>query len=230
MALQHVGDITIRTANCGWYQECKSDLREKIGNETDELEHLDLITPNRLRLGRNNQRSPVGPLEVTDKLERLMKLKLDIFQSWWESWLVSAVPKLMPRPKWFVNERDVMRGDVVIFNKDDSKMIAGEYKYGMVESVTMSKDGRIRAAKIRYRNAHENIDRFTNRAVRTLVLIHRVDEIDLMEELGNAVTYANGCYCMGLSSCAPGVYCEWSKLGNSIMKDHAEMTWSSIGW
>ena len=181
-----------------------NNLPIAIGNETDELEHIDLITPNRLRLGRNNQRSPVGPLEVTDKLERLMRLKVEVFESWWESWLVSAVPKLMPRPKWFVNERDVKEGDVIIFCKDDGK-VTGEYKYGMIQSVTTSKDGNVRAATIRYRNAHENIDRTTNRAVRSLVLIHRVDEIDLMEELGNAATYANGCYCMGLSACPPGV-------------------------
>ena len=117
---------------------------------------------------------------------------------------MSAVPKLMPRPKWFVNERDVKEGDVIIFCKDDGK-VTGEYKYGMIQSVTTSKDGNVRAATIRYRNAHENIDRTTNRAVRSLVLIHRVDEIDLMEELGNAATYANGCYCMGLSACPPGV-------------------------
>ena len=189
---------------CAEVSNSINNLPMAIGNEVDELENLDLLTPNRLRLGRNNQRSPVGPLEVTDKLERMMQLKLDVFQSWWESWLVSAVPKLMPRPKWFVNERDVMKGDIILFHKDDGKLV-GEYKYGIIESVTASKDGRIRAATIRYRNAHENFDRTTKRAVRTLVLIHRVDEIDLMEELGNAVTYANGCYCIGLSARAPGV-------------------------
>ena len=40
-----------------------NDLPVAIGNETDDLENLDLITPNRLRIARNNSRSPVGPLE-----------------------------------------------------------------------------------------------------------------------------------------------------------------------
>ena len=52
-----------------------------IGNETEDLENFDLITPNRLRMGFNNDRSPVGPLEVTDKLEKLMRLKVEVFQS-----------------------------------------------------------------------------------------------------------------------------------------------------
>ena len=181
-----------------------NNLPVAIGNETDELESVDLITPNRLRLGRNNQRSPVGPLEVTGKIERLLQLKTDVFEAWWNAWLTSAIPKLMPRPKWFVNDRDVSVGDVVIFNKGSDFL--GEYKFGMVSSVTVGPDGHIRSAKIRYRNASENSDQITHRAVRSLVIIHRVDEIDLMEELGNAANYAdNYCYIMGFPWCGPGV-------------------------
>ena len=180
---------------CAEMSNSINNLPIAIGNETKDLESLDLLTPNRLRLARNNTRGPVGPLEVTDKLEKLMRLKTDTFQSWWETWLVSAVPKLMPSPKWFDTDRDVQQGDVVLFLKDEGARV-GEYKYGMIDDVKISRDGRIRSVTIRYRNSNENIDRTTNRAVRSLVIIHRVDEIDLMEELGNAVTYANGVYCM----------------------------------
>ena len=142
---------------------------------------MDLVTPNRLRLGRNNQRSPVGPLEVTDKIERLMRLKTAIFECWWEAWLTSAVPQLMPKPKWFVNDRDISVGDVILFNKGEGDVV-GEYKFGMVENVRVGADGRIRSATIRYRNAHEGVDRMTNRAVCGFVIIHRIDKIDFMEE------------------------------------------------
>ena len=81
----------------------------------------------------------------------------------------------------------------------------GEYKYGMVRDVHVGGDGHIRSVTIRYRNSGETADRTTNRAVRSLVIIHRVDKIDLMEELGNAATYANGVYCMGFPACAPAV-------------------------
>ena len=37
-----------------------NDLPLGLGNIVSELENLDLITPNRLKLGRNNDRSPVG--------------------------------------------------------------------------------------------------------------------------------------------------------------------------
>ena len=189
---------------CSEIANSVNNLPVAIGNETEELESIDLITPNRLRLGRNNQRSPIGPLEVTGKLERLLRLKTDIFRSWWEMWLTSAVPKIMPRPKWFVSDRDLRKGDVVIFTKGEGDML-GEYKYGMVQNVHVGGDGHIRSVTVRYRNSNETADRTTNRAVRSLVIIHRVDEIDLMEELGNATTYANGVYCMGFPACAPAV-------------------------
>ena len=157
-----------------------NDLPVAIGNETESLENLDLITPNRLRIARNNSRSPVGPLEVTGKIERLIRLKNDVFQSWWEAWLVSALPRLIPKPKWFTNDVDIKCGDIVLFDKSDASFV-GEYKYGIVDEIHRSKDSKIRSATIRYRNASEEIFRTTNRAVRSIVVIHRIDEVDIME-------------------------------------------------
>ena len=162
-----------------------NNLPVAIGNEVEDLENLDLITPNRLRIARNNKRSPVGPLEVTGKIEKLLRLKTDVFQAWWEAWLTSALPKLVPRPKWFRNDEDIKKGDVVLFDKSEGSFI-GEYQYGMVDSVNIGTDGKIRAVTVKYRNSSENVSRTTFRAVRKLIIIHRVDEIDLMEELGEA--------------------------------------------
>ena len=44
-----------------------------IGNITGDLENLDLITPNRLRLGRNNDRSPMGPFTVSNNPKTFLK-------------------------------------------------------------------------------------------------------------------------------------------------------------
>ena len=73
----------------------------------------------------------------------------------------------------------------MIFKKVDSP-IPGVYQYGIIQSVKLSSDGVIRTAVIRYRNASENVDRTTTRAVRTVVVIHRIDELNIMQELGNA--------------------------------------------
>ena len=179
---------------CSEISNTINDLPVAIGNETEGLENLDLITPNRLRIGRNNDRSPVGPLELTGKIERILQLKIDVFQSWWEAWLVSALPKLVPQPKWFKNDEHVKCGDIILFNKDEGSAISGEYRYGIIEECHTGNDGKIRTVTVRYRNASEEIHRTTKRAVRSLVIIHRIDEIDLMEELGKAAISVDAYY------------------------------------
>ena len=162
-----------------------------IGNETEDLECLDLITPNRLRLGRNNDRSPIGSLDISNGVDRILNLNSDIFNAWWEAWLVSALPKVVPQPKWYKTDEHLKLGDIVLFRESEGSIVAGRYKYGIVDEVQESADGRIRSATIRYRNATEDFDRTTNRAVRSLVVIHRVDELDLMEELGKPMCNAS---------------------------------------
>ena len=58
------------------------------------------------------------------------------------------------------------------------------YQYGMLESVHPSRDNKIRTVSVRYRNHNESVNRITKRAVRELVLIHHVDELDIISELG----------------------------------------------
>ena len=50
-----------------------NNLPLAIGNVTTDFETLDLITPNRLKLGRNNERSPVGSMLVTSDPKRIFK-------------------------------------------------------------------------------------------------------------------------------------------------------------
>ena len=64
------------------------------------------MTPNRLLLGRNNDRSPSGPLLVTRDAQKILQANIDIFTVWFESWLISYVPRLMEHPKWFKSDRD----------------------------------------------------------------------------------------------------------------------------
>ena len=62
--------------------------------------------------------------------------------------------------------------------------ISNIYQYGIVDSVQRSRDGKFRKAVVRYRNHNEQVDRTTFRAARSLVVIHGVDETNIMQELG----------------------------------------------
>ena len=65
-----------------------------LGNKVECLEDLDLITPNRLLLGRNNNRCPSGPLAAHDTFKRILETNQLIYDTWFQSWLKSYVPSL----------------------------------------------------------------------------------------------------------------------------------------
>ena len=153
-----------------------------VGNKTWLLENLDLITPNRLLLGRNNNRSPTAPLVLSNDVKRIISTNEQIFKAWFNSWVTSYVPTLVPQPKWFVTDKNVSIGDVVIFTKSE-KEFENIYQYGIIVSVHPSKDNLIRSVDIEYQNHKENVKRQTKRGVREIVVIHPIGELGISREL-----------------------------------------------
>ena len=96
-----------------------NDLPICIGNKVD-VETIDLITPNRLLLGRNNDRSPVREMILSNNPTKLMKSNERVYNAWFENWLISNVPNLMNQSKWFASRRNIQVGDIVLFKKIDS--------------------------------------------------------------------------------------------------------------
>ena len=96
---------------------------------------------------------------------------------------------MVPQPKWFKSEKNLKIGDIILFRKHES-VLSNTYQYGRIESVETSRDGLIRKAKVAYRNFNENVVRSTYRAVRELVVIHKIDELNILQELGRVSNYA----------------------------------------
>ena len=174
-----------------------NDLPLGLGNYVSDYEVMDLITPNRLLLGRNNERSPTGQMVTMSPPDKIIEENSRIYRSWFENWLVSCVPNLIDQPKWFKTEHDLIVGDVILFTKD--KCNSPTYHYGIVKSIQPGKDGLVRKAVIRYRNSNETVDRETNRAVRSLVIIHKIDEINIMQDLYQMSCKASILYNVGYS-------------------------------
>ena len=170
-----------------------NNLPLAIGNITGDLENLDLITPNRLRLGRNNDRSPTGPLTVSNNPKIFLKSNEEIFNAWFENWLITHVPKLMHQPKWWDNEREIKEDDIVLFLKNEGAL-KNTYQYGKIKAIERSQDKRIRKVIITYRNHNESVNRETRRGVRQIVTIHPVDETNIVTELGEIATSADISY------------------------------------
>ena len=125
-----------------------------LGNLSKDLENLDLITPNRLMLARNNDRSPIGPVKVSSDLGKIIERNNDIFAVWFKAWLISCVPSLMFQPKWFRSDRDIRMGDIVLFLKSE-KDFEEVYQYGIVKRVHKGRDNLVRKVDVEYQNSNE---------------------------------------------------------------------------
>ena len=145
---------------------------------------MDLLTPNRLLLGRNNSRSPTEPLELSVDYRGVVESNSNVFRSWFKEWLINFVPYLVEQPKWFVTERSVRVGDIVLFTKSE-KEFDKTYQYGIIVTTIEGRDGLIREVIVEYQNYNEKTKRTTRRGVRDIVVIHPVDEIGIAAELHN---------------------------------------------
>ena len=92
----------------------------------------------------------------------------------------------MNHPKWFSTDHDIKNCDAVLFLKQDG-VLSSSHLYGMVNGIVPSKDGIICKVIVRYRNHQKNVDQYAARSVRDLVLIHPIDELNLMEEFGKVI-------------------------------------------
>ena len=61
---------------------------------------------------------------VTNNPEKFLFINEKLFNTWFECWLISHVPKLMHHPKWFQTDRDVKVGECyLIFKARESVII-----------------------------------------------------------------------------------------------------------
>ena len=65
-----------------------NDLPLAFGNIVSDLKAVDLIAPNRLKLGRNNDRSPRGCVEIASDSKKILETSQNIFNAWFENWLL----------------------------------------------------------------------------------------------------------------------------------------------
>ena len=72
-----------------------------------------------------------------------------------------------------------------------SKRVSYHQHINMKWDLSRSSDDKIHKATVCYQNSTKAVDRFTNHAVRELIMIHPVDELNMMEELGQIATFAD---------------------------------------
>ena len=94
----------------------------KFARDQDNTEVLKIITPNMLRLGRINTRALSGPLRLPHGASEMVERVTKAYEAWYKIWSDSYVPKLLFKPKWFRDDRDLKIGDLVYFKKSETEL------------------------------------------------------------------------------------------------------------
>ena len=152
------------------------------GRDQDNTPLLKMLTPNMLRVGRSNERALDGPMRMPSGDAELLKEVEKVYDSWFKIWNVSYLPKLLHQPKWFKHDRDLLEGDVVMFQKSESSLDS-KWTLGTIDQLVRSKDGLVRRVFVRYKNFKEEFHRLTDRNVRSLIKIWSCDDLNIDEDL-----------------------------------------------
>ena len=157
-----------------------------LGNRYTNLDNMDLITPSRLLLGRNNKRAVTDMPKVNswtataDELEKVQ-------QAWWQVWYDEKLVDLVPQPKkWPEGQPELAAGDVVVFMREQSELTGPSWRVGEINEVEKGRDNVIRCVTVRYKNAGEKVNRYTRRSVRDIAVLWRENELDLAGVLSAA--------------------------------------------
>ena len=157
-------------------------LRFSYGRDQDNTPLLKMLTPNMLRVGRNNERALDGPMRMPTGGGELLQEVQKVYDSWFKVWNVSYIPKLLYQPKWWKQDRDLMEGNIVMFQKTESEL-SSPWQLGTIDQVVRGRDGLVRRAIVRYQNSTEDFHRLTDRHTRRLVKIWSVDDQNIDEDL-----------------------------------------------
>ena len=141
-------------------------LGYSFSNDQDNSGILKIISPNMLRVGRNNSRALSGPMKLPAGGELLDRVQ-DTYDSWFRIWSECYIPKIMFQPKWWRIDRDLKEGDIVFFRKKESNL-EQQWSLGRVEQLIKGRDGLIRKVIVQYQNATEDFKRVTDRHIRSL--------------------------------------------------------------
>merc|ERR1740128_1495123 len=114
-----------------------------LGSKTEGLGSLDILTPNRLLLGRNNRRALGGYAKI-DQPGRMLDQQDQTYKAWWELWRTERLADYIPQPATWQKSNDQLRvGDIVAFPRktDDQHFGSPVYRLGRVTDLHPSADG-----------------------------------------------------------------------------------------
>ena len=171
-----------------WISSELNNFPIALGSKTSNLDNLDLLTPSRLILGRNNRRALSGQVKV-EVPSRLVKQNSEVEEAWWKVWSTEKLQEFIPRSsKWSKSSDPVDVGDIVVFLKTAKESVLGEpvWRLGRVMTAEPDKDGIVRKVEVQYRNDGEKVFRTVTKSVRQLCVLHHEGDLELVDILNEA--------------------------------------------
>ena len=120
-----------------------------IGTHPEHPEDGQYLCPNDLLLGRATSNAPQGPFLNRCSLKHRTDFLQRVVQNFWDRWSKDVFPHLIIRQKWHLAKRNLMIGDVVLIQ--DSNLIRGQWKMGVVKKTHQGSDGRVRHVDVEYK-------------------------------------------------------------------------------
>ena len=177
-----------------WTSNELNNLPMCLGSRYKNMDNLDLITPNRLIQGRANKRAMSGPCSIENPTKMLEKMD-DVFDAWWRVWSEERLADFVAKPpKWFRSDPDLKLGDIVVFHKrgPEQAIESPVWTIGRIVSVKKSTaDGQVREVDVEYKNASEKSWRSTHRAARAVAVLHREEDLEVLQGLNAAARDAD---------------------------------------
>ena len=191
------------------------------------------ITPNDLLLGRTRNRVPGPRYENNDSLTRRQEVINEMEQTWWQMWIVQALPQLVPYRRWKTDHRSLQVGDIVLVLYDKN-LRAGEYQLGQIIRTHPDAHGRVRTVVVGMRRkVKESSAEFIPSKLEEHTLgIQRVAVICPVEEQGlvdGACTDEISDEADGLNAIGEEVRDGESVLGNRTALGDAGILWKQYG-
>ena len=110
-------------------------------------EDMHAITPNDLLLVRTRNRVPGPNYGGNDSLTRRQDVIDEMEQTWWQMWIVQALPNLVPYRRWKTEHRSLRVDDIVLVLYD-RKLGAGVYRLGRILRTCPDAHGRVRTVVV----------------------------------------------------------------------------------
>ena len=152
--------------------------RTEVSTQSNRGE-FEILTRNRLLLGRNNYRSPDGKFSVDGNPMKLLENILEI-NTYFYLTIVRNLAEWVPQPKWHRNTRDCNTGDVVAFRFKEGAMVE-IWRLGVIGN-KLSKEGGPGKWEVKYKNLGDVEYTVTPRSSREITVVHRIGELDYNTE------------------------------------------------